>query len=224
MPAARKREKETANERLASAMEAFTQQHPDWEQQLDQIMENADLDIPKEAEPTLASLSRFLAEAAAEVRCRAIEETEILKLFPQNLYPLVQDLLNSRLKIFHAFVPLCALYEENRSKAENLIDQIWQQYVVRFNPNRKIERPNNMTDEDMSDLECALDAFADFCIVRMFHYDAIVQRIKQTAGLPDDLCAYIARKIERDYQDLRMNYIISRLEQMESQEEETDNQ
>lgn len=43
------------------------------------------------------------------------------------------------------------------------------------------------------------------------------------ANLPDDLCAHIARQIDRDYQELRMNYMISRLEQTESQEE-TDNQ
>ena len=188
---------------------------------MDQIMEDVDSDIPEEVEPVLASLSKFLAEAATEVRRGAIEETEIIKLFPQNLHPLIQKLLDSRLKVFHAFAPLCALYAESHFKAENLIDQIWQQYVIRFNPDRRIERPANMTDEDMSDLEGALDAFADFCIVRMFHYDAIVQRIKQTANLPDDLCAYVARKIDRDYQELRMNYIISRLEQMESQEEDT---
>lgn len=223
MPTTKKRETETANARLAAAMEDFVQQHPDWEQQLNQIMEDMDSGISKEVEPIIVSLNEFLAEAATEVRCGAIDETEILKRFPQNLYSLVQNLLNSHLSVFHAFAPLCVLYAESRSKAENLIDQIWQQYVIRFNPDRKIECPNNMTDEDMSDLEGALDSFADFCIVRMFHYDAIVQRIKQAANLPNDLCAYIARKIDRDYQELRMNYIIYHIEQLESQEE-TDNQ
>ena len=220
MAAGSKREAVAANEKIRAAMEDFTQQYPDWVQQLNQIAEYSDDGIPEEMKPILTSLTKLLSVACTEIKHRAIEETEFFKFFPQKLHPFVQKLIEPRLRVFHAFAPLCALYGENHAKAENIIDQIWQQYVIRFNPYRKIERPNNMTDADMSNLENALNAFAEYCGVRMLHYDAIIRRIKQEAALPNGLCAYIARKVDKDYQEIRMNYIISRLEDLESRDDD----
>ena len=220
MAAGGKRETVAANEKIRAAMKEFTQQYPDWVQQLNQIAECSGNGIPEEMEPIHTSLTQLLSVACTEIKRGAIEETEFFKFFPQELHPFVQKLIEPRLRVFHAFAPLCALYGENPAKAENIIDQIWQQFVIRFNPYRKIERPNSMTDADMSNLENALDAFAKYCGVRMFHYDAIIQRIKQVAALPDGLCAYIARKVDKDYQEIRMNYIVSRLENLKSQNDD----
>lgn len=220
MAAGSKREAVAANEKIRAAMADFTQQYPEWVQQLNQIAEYSDDGIPEEMKPILTSLAKLLSVACTEIKHGAIEETEFFKFFPQKLHPFVQELIERRLRVFHAFAPLCALYGENHAKAENIIDQIWQQYVIRFNPYRKIERPNNMTDADMSNLENALNAFAEYCGIRMLHYDAIIRRIKQEAALPDGLCAYIARKVDKDYQEIRMNYIVSRLEDLESQDDD----
>lgn len=214
MVANSKREADVTNGKISSAREAFIQKYPDWIQQLSQIAESTDPDIPKEKEPILTALDKFLFVACTEIKSDAFKETELLDLFPQELHSFVQKLIDVHLKIFRDFAPLHAMYRENRPKAENIIDQIWQQYVIRFNPLRKIECSSGMTDKDLENLEGALDGFAEYCGVRMLHYDAIVRRIKQETNLPNDLCAYIARKIEKDYQEIRMNYIVSRLEDL----------
>lgn len=177
-------------------------------------MDDPDAKISEEMEPTAEAFSKFLSEACAEIKRETIKEAEFFKLFPERFHAALPKLTDSHLQVFRAFVPLRNVYGESPSKAETLIDQIWQQYVIRFNPRRKIERPNGMTDDDMSNLESALNSFAEYCGIRMLHYDAIIQRIKLEINLPDGLCAYIARKIDKDYQELRLNYIVSRLERL----------
>ncbi len=169
--------------------------------------------------PTARAFAELLTEACDEIKDGTIEESDFYELFPQKFHAAIQKLAEPYLRTFHAFVPLRAVYEDSPARAENLIDQIWQQYVIRFNPFRKIERPSTMTDDDMSKLENMLDAFAEYCGIRMLHYDAIIQRIKEEANLPDGLCSYIARKIDRDYQDLRLNFIVSQLERLSHREE-----
>lgn len=219
---ANRKEVEAANSKAAAALKEFTQHHPNWSQLLDQYANHPDLDISGEMESALKDLSKFLSDTCAEIRSGAITEADLLNLFPQKFHSVIQELAEPYLRIFHALAPLRTVYEESPSKAENLIDQIWQQYVIRFNPRRKIERPNGVTDDDMSTLEGVLNSYAEYCVVRMLHYDAIIYRIKSEANLPDGLCAYIARKIDKDYQNLRLNYIVSQLERFGIPEDETD--
>lgn len=214
-----KQEAEAAGGRVAAAMETFIQKFPDWEQRLEQAMADTHADTPEEMKPFIEAWAAFLAEACQAIKNREMGEDELFKLFPQRFHPFIQELIASELRVFHAFSPLCVVYSESRFKAENIIDQIWQQYVLRFNPYRKIERPGSMSDEDMANLEKALDAFADYCCIRMFHYDAIVRRIKQEINLPEGLCDYLARKIDKDYHEICLNYIISRLKHLEDASE-----
>ena len=217
-----KKEVETAIGKIAAALEDLTQRYPDWERFLDRYAETPDEGFSEGMEPAGKAFRKFFSEACAEIKHGNVTEAEFLKLFPQRSHSAVQELTEPYLRVFHAFAPLRTVYEESPSKAENLIDQIWQQYVIRFNPRRKIERPSGMTDDDMSNLESVLNAFAEYCVVRMLHHDAIIYRIKSETSLPDGLCAYIARKIDKDHLDLRLNYIVSQLERLGPQEDESD--
>lgn len=214
-----KQEAVAAGGRVAAAMEAFTQKFPDWEHRLDQAMADNNADTPEEMKPFIEAWAAFLLEACHAIKNWDIEESAFFKLFPQRFHSSIQELIASELRVFHAFSPLYTVYSESRFKAENIIDQIWQQYVLRFNPYRKIERPGSMSDEDMANLEKALDALADYCCMRMLHYDAIVQRIKQEINLPEGLCDYIARKIDKDYHEICLNHIITRLKHLEDKED-----
>lgn len=220
MAAASKKEVETAMGKITAAKDALIQNYPDWLPFLDEYAEDPDSELLEEMEETGKALAKFLSDACAEIKRGAIGETEFLKLFPEKYHSAIQKLSEPYLRVFRAFAPLQAVYNESRAKAENLIDQIWQQYVLRFNPRRKIERPGGMTDDDMEDLENVLDAYAQYCVVRMLHYDAIIYRIQSEANLSDGLSAYIARKIDTDYQNLRLNYIVSQLERLGPPEDE----
>lgn len=220
MAAASKKEVETAMGKIKTAMEGLTQNYPEWIQLLDKYVEEPDSEFPEELEATRRALAKFLSDACAEIKRGAIGETEFLKLFDEKYHSAIQKLSEPYLRVFRAFAPLQAVYDESPAKAENLIDQIWQQYVIRFNPRRKIERPGDMTDDDMANLEGVLNSYAEYCVVRTLHYDAIIYRIQSEANLSDGLSAYIARKIDTDYQNLRLNYIVSQLERLEPPEDE----
>lgn len=222
MAAVSKKEAETIIGKLKAALEEFTRNHPDWIQFLDRYADESDSDLLEEIGPTGEALAKFLSDACAEIRSGAVTEAEVVKLFPEKYHAAIQELSEPYLRVFHALAPLQAVYQESPAKAENLIDQIWQQYVIRFNPRRKIERPTGMSDDDMANLEGVLNSYAEYCVVRTLHYDAIIYRIQSEANLSDGLSAYIARKIDKDYQNLRFNYIVSQLERLGPQEDESE--
>lgn len=208
--------KETVStvEKTQAALDALGQKYPGWVDMLSRFAENPKEQLSKDQIPIGKAFSQFLYDACIEIKQGNMEEADFLSLFPKEFNSAIVQLTMPFLQSFRAFKPIHSLYRESPSKVENLIDQIWQQFVLRFNPYRKFERPSGMTNEDMANLERALDSLADFCSVRMLHYDGIVQRVKRETGAPDELCAYVARKIDKDYFELRMNYIVSTLERL----------
>lgn len=210
----RRKEPGAALAKIRDTMQKLTQNDPDWMALFDGPVGGSGEEVPPEMEQVAKDVSDFLQGACDEIIAGNLGETEFLDLFPAGIRPAVRKMTDSRLRVFHAFAPLRTVYGENPSKAEALVDQIWQNYVVRFNPFRKFECPGDATDEDMSALEEVLDSFADFCVVRTLHYEGIFHRIKELSGLSDRLCSYIARRVESDYSELRLNYIVFKLDEL----------
>lgn len=206
-----KKELETTIAKFQTMLKNLNNKYPDVIENLAQCAENPEAEIPEHIQPSIKELDKLVRDACVEIRRENLDEEEFIALFPENIQAEIQKLAEPRLRVFHAFTPLRNLYRESPSRAEYLVDQIWQYYVIRFDPDRRIERPSGITDDDMSKLEGVLDSFAEFCIARTLHYNGMLKKIKELSNMPDGLCEYIARKVDKDYQELRMNYLIEQL-------------
>ena len=56
-----------------------------------------------------------------------------------------------------------------------------------------------------------LSALVDHCISRLLSFEGMVGVIIYQTGISTDIAEYIARRIERDSDELRMNYLIKTL-------------
>ncbi len=123
----------------------------------------------------------------------------------------VQRMVDNRLKSFTAFTPLRIIETENILQIERFIDNIWVQYVLRFNPKIKTENDFNLNAEQVNELMSVIDGLAMHSVSRLLTYDGIEELISERTGMGEEFCSYLARKIDKDFNELRLNYIISKL-------------
>ena len=139
------------------------------------------------------------------------EENYVYEIFGDDVKVYLMQMLKSRVQLFNDFAVLRFLEKEKIITAQYLIDMIWKEFIVRYNPNFEIIDIDGVTAEAVSSCMDALEFLSDSCIRNMFSYDAIVSKVKDTTGLSSELCNYIAQKINGDFGELRANYIIKRL-------------
>ena len=72
-----------------------------------------------------------------------------------------------------------------------------------------------MNEEDYKTVSVQLDRFVDRCISRQLHTTAIIIDLKEESHLSQEICKYIVDKFEKDYNQIRLNYIIYRLSSCE---------
>lgn len=166
-------------------------------------------------ESTIDAFYDVLELAYTGIKEGAFCEKDVLDLFSDELKTHVSRFLTSRLKLFKDFAILRTLEKEKKAKAEVLVDTIWKQFVIRYNPNFEIVDMDGVSEDEISGLMDALDFLSEYCVSRTLTYDAIVDEVKDQTDLSQEMCDYIARKIDRDYSELRLNYIVKRLRLLE---------
>ena len=98
---------------------------------------------------------------------------------------------------------------------QSLIDELWRQHVIRCNPVYSVKIEDyarlGITKEMAEEFSLTLSALVDHCISRLLSFEGMVGVIIYQTGISTDIAEYIARRIERDSDELRLNYLIKTL-------------
>ena len=96
-----------------------------------------------------------------------------------------------------------------------MIDEIWQHNTIRRNPGYVVEPTKSVkldiSEKEINEFILTLNAIVDHCISRLLNYEGMTSVIQIQMGISEELSEYIARKIDRAYDELRINYLIKRL-------------
>ena len=141
----------------------------------------------------------------------SIKETEVKDLFSDELWTETKKLLDNRLRSYHAFEPIRNSTADQKFQVEQLIDSIWALYVIRFDPENDVKNVLNMTAEQAEELMMAIDAISMYCVSKLYNYNGIVNEVRERTGLSDEWATYLARKIDRDFNELRLNFIVNNI-------------
>lgn len=200
------------NEQVQKNVNHFKEQFPDWENMLKSYLTDGSNDIDSAAVEGFWKLINLLCEAIKDEQCSLDEAS---KLFGADLQKELDRLFHSRLRPFFSCGLVRRNEEEKRIQLEDLIDEIWQQRIVRRNPNYQFEQKSieglTASTEELGEFVTTLSAIVDHCVSRLLNYDGMVYTIARQTRISQELSQYIARKIERDYEELRCNYIIKTL-------------
>ena len=192
--------------------EHFKKQYPNWESVLKSYFAEGENGTDTVAINEFWRIFNLLWE---EIKLEQCSLDEASKLFGADFEPEMERLLRGRLRPFFACALVRRNEKEKRIQLEDLIDELWQQCVVRRNPsyqfNQKLTEELTASQEELEEFTSTLSAIVGHCISRLLNYDGMVFTIVKQTGISKELSQYIARKIDRDYEELRCNYIIQAL-------------
>lgn len=134
---------------------------------------------------------------------------------PSKVQQIAQRLIDNRLRPYRACAFFRKIEEDGSIPLEYLIDDIWQNRIICHNPTYTIDAKKiircDIEDAVLKEFVVTLNAIVDHCIYRLLNYDAILETIQDQMGISKKYSEYIARKIYRDYSELRINYLIKRI-------------
>lgn len=114
---------------------------------------------------------------------------------------------------FYAFAPLRAMGAVDSTRACEVIEQVFSRTILRYHPsiledykqygfdNRKI----------FVDFLNAQDGLCSYAVDKNLHCDAIEEFVFMQTRLSRELCKKMTDMIDKNFNELRMNYIIEKL-------------
>lgn len=140
---------------------------------------------------------------------------EAAALFGDEIRIETKEQIEIQLRPFFGCAPLRKKEEKYRKQIEQLIDEIWPEYIIRRNPEHEIDLKQyedlELSHGEMDEFIVTLCAVVDHCVSRILNYEGMVPVIQKTTGFSLELSSGIARKIDKENNELRINYIIKRL-------------
>jgi hypothetical protein len=197
---------------VKNAVDSLSAKFPNWQDLILVYLRN-DKDI--EDKKLLDAFWSFISSLCDSIRSNECSIDDVVKNLNTELQIEIQDLLKNRLRPYFACAFIRKFETDKKSQLEFLIDEIWQQNVIRRNPGYIVDPRMNakldISDSDIREFILTLNAIVDHCISRLLNYDGTVSVIKLQTGISEDLSEYIARKIDKDNDALRINYLIKRM-------------
>lgn len=127
----------------------------------------------------------------------------------------VMKTMRNRLRPYFACAFIRRSWPDCRGYLETLIDLLWRKTIIRRDLGYSDEEFDwerlSITEEELNEFAATLDAVTYHCISRLATHDAVVGVITEQMGVDKEVGEYIARKIDRDEDALRINYIIRNL-------------
>lgn len=161
-----------------------------------------------------ADYLRIIADICTAIREGKLNRAEVLDLFDPRMRDEVEQLISGALRPYYAFEKIKSLEKDYLPQIKYMIDTMWEQYVIRFNPELSIEPVGDLTEAEIQEIACTLEAVAFSCVRKTFSYEGILGMLKHQISVCDELMEHIAKRIDRDYRELQFNFLISKLDEL----------
>lgn len=186
----------------------------DWKQQLNSYLEDTSSDNITDKE-SRAYFQKFINAYKEEVignKTDAIKKTEKL-LNNDLLYNSLNAYIDNSLALYYAGEPLRVLEIKDIEKAYKLVDLVFEQAMLRYNP----QIANNYEEfyfESKDTFVSILNVFESLCtfiVSRNLYRTAITEAISVNLRLSEKLCQYISDTIDRNFEHLQIKMLVEKL-------------
>ena len=186
----------------------------DWKKKLDSYLEDDSSDSIADKE-CRAYFQKFINAYKEEVignKTDAIKKTEKL-LNNDLLYSSLKTYIDNSLALYYAGEPLRILEIKDIGKAYKLVDLVFEQAMLRYNP----QIANNYEDfyfESKETFVSILNVFESLCTFIISHnlyHTAIVETVSVNLRLSEKLCQYISDMIDKNFEHLQIRMLVEKL-------------
>lgn len=189
----------------------------EWKKRLDAYLHNEKCDNKEERELIDTFIDAYKEDTINNVTAtlKKIEQTISNDL----LFNELKQWADTSLGAYYATEALRILEIEDYDLAVRLIDCIFEEAVVRFNPDidEKYEEFGLKSEDAILDIISVLLSLCEFTVKRSLYTDAIYETIYRNTRLSKKMCRYITNKINKNYEEIRMKLILEKLYPLESE-------
>lgn len=188
----------------------------DWKTKLDSYLKNEEVELERKSRACIEDFFESCMEEVKDNKTADLQKVE-KKINNDLLYKNLKNYLDGLLWAFYAFAPLRALGVKDSKKACEIINHIFTQTTLRYNPNilQDYEKYGFDNGSSFADLLNAQDGLCSFMVDKNMHRDAMKDFVYTQTRLPKDLCKQIADIVDSNFNELRMNYIIEKLNSLQ---------
>lgn len=198
--------------KIQDILNELSVKYPNWQKTILTYLSD-DVDINNKA--LLEDFWFAISSLCDSIRSNECEFDDVIMSFDTELRDKVHEIIKNRLRPYIACEFIRRFEKENRNQLETLIDEIWQQNTIRRNPGYVVDPIKSVkldiSEKEINEFILTLNAIVDHCISRLLNYEGMVSVIQIQTGISEELSEYIARKIDRANDELRINYLIKRL-------------
>lgn len=132
------------------------------------------------------------------------------------LYDNLRNYIRKSLSTYYLAAPLRALEARDAEEALKVTQEIFDHAILRFDINviDKYEKYGFSSQEELADFLNALDSFCSYMVERNFCSSAIEEYAKYNMRFSSKLCRQIAKIIDTNFQQLKINYIVDSLKML----------
>ncbi len=160
----------------------------------------------------LEDLTMVLKQIIEMLKNEDVSIDEIEKLFEEyECKEYAIRYINTILRTYHSFDALRNLEKDDIYKAKQCVDQIWESYILRFNPYYDNQENILLKESEYKSVAREIERITEVCIEHNFHVFAILKQFEDKSGLSSELCGYISKKVDMDFEKLQLSYIIYNL-------------
>ena len=204
---------------IMKSLEVLNTNYPHWDNTVFNYYEDNDqLDHNSpELKNTLESFYHLIKAIISNAKKSNLTEDQIFAPFQTfKCKKIIHVFVYRKLRLYWATIPLAELEKKNVYAAESLVDIIWDQYVVRFSSHKLETFEYPISEEEFKTLCQEIDRFADECIQSELSAPAIYTKLTTETNLSPSLSQYLTNKIDRDWTELELNFIITQLQTLQN--------
>lgn len=202
--------------KLKKLIDEFSSKYPQWDEIVAEFLDSDDEEPKPQDQEIMDEFSEILEKIVDVAKAEDLTTEDMSAAFEDlACREFIQKYISLKMESYFNYAPLRKLSAEDSFKAQFCIDLIWSSYIVRFNSHMIFDEKVPMNEEDYKTVSVQLDRFVDRCISRQLHRTAVIIDLKEESHLSQEICEYIVDKFEKDYNQIRLNYIIYRLSSCE---------
>ncbi|MCM1087736.1 MAG: hypothetical protein NC419_06235 [Muribaculaceae bacterium] len=184
----------------------------DWKTKLDNYLKSEEVELNSKGRECIEDFFESCIEEIKEGRTSNLQKVE-KKINNDLLYKNLRNYFDGLLWAFYAFAPIRAVSVVDSEKAHDIIEQIFENAILRYNSDilQNYEKYCFDNGSAFADFLNAQDGLCSFIISKNMHRNTMENFIYMQTQLPKGLCRQMADIIDKNFNNLRMNYIIGKL-------------
>lgn len=186
----------------------------DWKQELDAYLKNEDSMLKDENESYFLEFSNACKEEIIENKASNMQKIE--KIIDNDLlFKNLQSYFDNLLTPYYASSPLRILEIKNVEAASHVIDKVFEQAILRYNPDisSKYLDFGFENQDTFIDFLNVIDSMCTFVITKNLYSTSINELIYSNTRLSKKLCKHMTNLIDKNFEQLKTKLILEKLYQ-----------